>query len=451
MTERRSARNDSMRPPWETGWRGRLYALGRRFVPIGWRRALRRRVAPEALLGIQKPAADLSFLPGPAAAPRGSRPDALVLPVIAWSYRRQRPQQLAEALARRGRRVFYGSLAGFGEPSEPGAVAPGVTLLPISGVRREDLADRRLDAAARERAAESVAAARERFDLGPAAVIAQSPFWTPLAAALRERYGWPFVYDCLDAHEGFGTNRRGLLADAESEAARTADLVVATSEPLRRRLSRPGREARLLPNAADYDLFSRLPAPRGGSGSLTVGYVGALDAWFDFELLERLARLRPGWRFEIVGGLENVDAAPLRLPNVVFHGERPHREIPALRARFDVEIIPFRLSPLTHATDPVKLYEAAAAGRAVVATPLDSLAELSGRGAVRLAATAEEFSAQIEAAAAEGPDAAAVRREFAAANTWDGRAAQLDAWLDALPAEPGAVPAAPRRDAGGAR
>jgi glycosyltransferase involved in cell wall biosynthesis len=146
-----------------------------------------------------------------------------------------------------------------------------------------------------------------------------------------------------------------------------------------------------------------------------------------------------------VGGLENAAAAPPGLSNVVFHGERPHREMPERRSRFDVEIIPFRLSPLTHATDPVKLYEAAAAGRAVVATPMESLQPLAERGLVRLAATPEAFVAAIEAAAAESPDAAARRREFAAANTWDARAAELDAWIEALfaPSE--------RRREGGAR
>ena len=426
-----------MRHSWEGGLRGRIYALGRRLVPLGWRRAVRRRVEPERLLGIRKPAVEVATLPGPAAGPPGPLADVLVLPVIAWSYRRQRPQQLAEALARRGRRVFYGSVAGFGEPAEPAAVAPGVTLLPLGGVRREDLADRRLEARARDAALASLEAARERFAIGRAAVVAESPFWAPLATALRERFGWAFVYDCLDAHEGFATNRRGLLSEAESEAARSADLVVATSETLRRRLSAPGREARLLPNACDYTLFAGVPAPGGSRRGLVAGYVGALDAWFDFELLAAVARLRPDWRFEIVGGLENAAGAPRELSNVVnvtFHGERPHSEVPALRGRFDVEIIPFRLSPLTHATDPVKLYEAAAAGRAVVATPLESLEPFARAGVARLAASPEEFVAAIEAAAAEGPEAVTRRRAFAAANTWGHRAAALDAWLEPLTA-----------------
>jgi len=431
-----------LRPAWEaeSGLRGRLYALGRRIVPLAWRRAVRRRVAPESLLGIRKPVVAVATLPGPAAGPPGARADVVVLPVISWSYRRQRPQQLAEALARRGRRVFYGSVAGSGEPPEAAAVAPGVTLLPIDGVRREDLADRPLDARARERAEASIAAARERFEIGRAVVLAQSPYWAPLSAALRARFGWPFVYDCLDAHEGFATNRPGLLSEAEADGSREADLVVATSESLRRRLSSPGREARLLPNACDYALFAGLPLPPplrapGASrprGRLVVGYVGAVDAWFDFELLEAAARLRPEWSFEIVGGLENAASTRPMPANVVFLGERPHGEMPAVRARFDVEIIPFRLSPLTHATDPVKLYEAAASGRPVVATPLASLEGFAQRGLVRLAPTTEAFVEAVEAAAAEGPDAAARRRAFAAANTWDDRAAALDGWIEPL-------------------
>ena len=119
--------------------------------------------------------------------------------------------------------------------------------------------------------------------------------------------------------------------------------------------------------------------------------------------------------------------------NVVFHGERPHGEIPGLRSRFDVEIIPFRLSPLTHATDPVKVYEAAAAGRPVVATPMDSLRPFVGRGIVRLASTPEQFVRDIAAAAAEAPATAALRRNFARENTWDVRAAALDSWILNLP------------------
>ena len=420
-----------MRPEWETGLRGRLYALGRRAVPLSWRRALRRRFRPERLLGIRKPPIDFSPLPlDPGdAAPGGE--DVVVLPVIAWTYRRQRPQQLSEALARRGRRVFYGSLAGSDEPGEPAGAAPGVTLLPIAGVRREDPADRRLEGPRLEEALAGLSAARDRFGLREATVLVESPFWQPLAAALRERHGWRIAYDCLDAHEAFASNRPGVFDGAEEALAREADLVVATSEALRSRLLPWAPDARLLPNACDYELFGAIPDPRPRAGALTVGYVGAVDAWFDRPLVAELARLEPAWTLEIVGGVEDAAFEAPALPNLRFLGERPHREMPGFRARFDAEIIPFRLSPLTHATDPVKLYEAAAAGRGVVATPMESLAPLARRGLVRLAATAGDFRREIAAAAAAGPEEVGRRRAFARENTWDVRAAALDAWLTA--------------------
>lgn len=415
---------------WESGLRGRLYALGRRAVPLAWRRALRRRVRAERLLGLRKPAAEIAWGAPAPGLPRPGRADVLVLPVIAWSYRRQRPQQLSEALARRGRRVFYGSVAGSDEPEEPAGAAPGVTLLPIPGVRREDLGDRRLEPGVVERALEGLARSRERFGLQEAVLLVQSPFWAPLAAAAKERFNWKIVYDCLDAHEDFPANRPHVLAQGERALARDADLVVATSEALRRQMQGLGASAVLLPNACDFGLFGDLPFPAPSPDRLTVGYAGAVDEWFDMELLAATAALKPLWRFEIVGGLEDVAARPARLSNVVFHGERPHREMPAFRARFDVEIIPFRLSALTHATDPVKLYEAAAAGRPVVATPMESLAPFARRGLVRLAATAGEFVGEIEAAAREATAWAPRARAFARENTWDIRAAALDSWMD---------------------
>jgi GT2 family glycosyltransferase len=426
-----------MRATWERGWRGRLYVFGRRVVPLPWRRAIRRHLAPERLLGIRKPPADIphyDFDPNEA---RPGRPDVLLLPVIAWSYRRQRPQQLAEALARRGRRVFYGALQGPDEPVSATGAAPGVLLLPIAGVRREDPADRRLEGAAIEEAFESLARAREEYGLFETAVVVQTPFWTPLARRLRERFGWKTVYDCLDAHAVFATNRADLLAAAEEELLSEADLVVATSEVLRERLSEARRsrgkpDARLLPNACDSDLFESVPDPDPRT-DLAVGYVGAVDDWFDTELLESVARLRPAWRFEIVGGIEGNRVSFAReLPNVVFHGERPYSELAALRSRFAVEIIPFRLSKLTDAVDPVKLYEAAAAGRPLVATPMQSLLPHAGRGLVRLAASPEDFVREIEAAAAGAAVEAPRLRAFARDNTWDHRVEELDGWIREL-------------------
>ena len=422
-----------MKPDWEKGLRGRIYALGRRLVPLRWRRAVRRRIAPEKLLGIRKPLVDVPRYDFDPNEVRPGRPDVVVLPVIAWSYRRQRPQQLAEALARTGRRVFYGSLEGEGEPAEATGVAPGVTLLPIAGVRREDPADRRLEGTPLDRSLDALARARDRFEIHEAALLVQSPFWTPLARAVSERFGWKVVYDCLDDHAAFPANRRGVLAAAEDDLVRSADLVVATSEPLREKLRTIRPDAVLLGNAADIETFGDLADPAPAANRLTVGYAGAVDDWFDDELVAEAAQLRPGWRFEIAGAREGRNRDVSRFPaNVVFLGERPFAEMPQVRGRFDVEMIPFRLGPLTHATDPVKLYEALAAGRGVAATRMAALEPLAERGLVRLAGSAQELVAALEQAASAGPEEIARRRAFARQNTWAARAEELSRRLTEL-------------------
>ncbi len=218
----------------------------------------------------------------------------------------------AAAAARRGPRPprAPGLLrigAGLWRAAGAGGAGPGVTLLPLAGPRREDLPERRLSGRTLARALDGLEAARERFGLGRSALLVQSPFWAPLASAVKERFGWRVLYDCLDAHEGFATNRPAVLAAAERELAQEADLVLATSETLRRRMEGWNASCRLLPNACDFELFAPV-APPPAEGPLTVGYVGAVDEWFDGELLGRLAALSPDWRFEIVGGREGLSA-----------------------------------------------------------------------------------------------------------------------------------------------
>ena len=412
--------------------RERLYAWGRENLPVGWRRAIRRAVGVERLFGIEKVPPDVRLRPLLPEQTVGSGLDLIFLPVIPWLYRWQRPQQLASALARRGRRVFYGTLRGPGEPLEPGVAETGVILLPIPGVRWEDPPDRRLRGPALREAAEAFARYRERFWLDRAATVAQTPYWEPLAVELRRRFGWKIAFDCLDEYAAFTTNRETVLQESGDRLAASADLVVATSRPLLEKVSRRSANVRLLPNACDYDFFAQV-APRTASAALRIGYFGALEEWFDTELLIELARRRPDWTFDLVGEPDpRVRAALAGLPNVVMRGERPYRELPAYLETFDVVAVPLRLTPLTQVVDPVKFYEAAAAGRPVVATPMAPLEPLAARGLVRLAATAGDFEREIEAAAAEAPRDAPILRTFARENTWDVRAKDLETMIAEL-------------------
>ena len=271
----------------------------------------------------------------------------------------------------------------------------------------------RLDADAAEELSTALDALRRDLALGATVSLVQLPFWWPLADRAWQRHAWPVVYDCMDDHAGFSTNRPEMLKQ-EEELIRGARLVLVSSERLRERVVELNPSCLLVPNACDFAHFSKVgAAPRGPRP--TIGYYGAIADWFDADLVADLAERRNDWDFVLVGSTFTADTSRLaRLPNVSLPGEQPYADLPAWLDRFDVLILPFKRMPLTEATNPVKAYEILAAGRPLVSVPLPEVVAMEPH--VRLASTVADFEREIEAVlAADSAEAVAARKVFARA------------------------------------
>jgi GT2 family glycosyltransferase/glycosyltransferase involved in cell wall biosynthesis len=358
------------------------------------------------------------------------RPVIIFLPVIEWSLRVQRPHHLCAGLAARGWPVLYGGLEAPAHDASiavrPDEVAPGVRLFDFRGRGLRVVSGQSLDDPAVRSLATAFDELRRAERIHEAVVLCQSPSWRPLAAALHERFGWPIVYDRIDLHSGFSSADRGIAEDDEQLVAQ-ADLVTATSQVLADVGGASARRVVPLPNAASpehwfgaaaAEQLDEIPHP-------IIGYFGAISDWFDLELLEAVAVSRPDWHFVLVGSTWGIDPARLEiLSNVHLLGERSYAELPSLAAGFDIGIIPFQRTPLTEATDPVKLYEMLAAGLEVVATPLP---ELMRHGeAVRLAFDPNEFVEAIEQALTEASGGNARRQKLPRGETWSDRVDTLE-------------------------
>jgi glycosyltransferase involved in cell wall biosynthesis len=375
-----------------------------------------------------------------------TRDDAVIcLPTIEWHFRFQRPQHLMRQFARAGHPVlyaanrFHGGTAARMRPIETNLLElmlPGDT---AANINQHTLHDG--DCARMLAALERLVAER---GLSDAVIIAQHPYWTPLAESLRERFGWSIVYDCMDDHSGFLDNGPEVIR-TERRLIATADLVVASSRRLYEGIRARSRSTVLIRNACEYEHFDRGDARAPSRARQpTIGYYGCIAEWFDGALVADLARLRPGWRFELIGSTLGGDVGPLEdLANVHLPGECPYAELPDRIAGWDVFIIPFRRLPLTEATNPVKVYEMLATGRPVVAVGLPELVPIARRGLIRLAATAEQFAAAIDAALREDdPATVAARRAFARRNTWSARHRAMAVAIEAIrsPARNGQLP-----------
>ncbi len=231
-----------------------------------------------------------------------------------------------------------------------------------------------------------------------------------------------------------GIDAASFLA-AESRFARCSDAVLASAPELVTRMRELNGNVHYAPNVADTRLFATalepgavdpgvaaLPGPR-------IVFIGAiLAAKIDIALVVELARSRPQWSFAFVGpvgpGDPRTDVHALtQLPNVQMLGYRPYEQLPSVLRGADAAIVPYLLDGEMRSVFPMKIYEYLAAGRPVVATPLDTLAEVPD---VLQAPTAQEFAARIqEAIDADTPGARSERSQRAQAHSWESRLDQI--------------------------
>ncbi|MBL8695780.1 MAG: glycosyltransferase family 4 protein [Planctomycetes bacterium] len=148
-------------------------------------------------------------------------------------------------------------------------------------------------------------------------------------------------------------------------------------------------EILVVPDAFEPDAFASLPAAaearaklRIPEGAPLVVYAGHLFTWKGVDTLVAAAKLLPELRFRLVGGLPE-DVARVRslaagLTNIEILGHRPPGEIPMQLAAADLIVVPNSAKQAISArhTSPLKLFEAMAAGRALIASDLASLREI---------------------------------------------------------------------------
>jgi GT2 family glycosyltransferase len=409
-------------------------AVGRRVLPLGAKRALRRYWTPLPAPG---PAASAPLQPsadGSAPAfptPLPAKHDVVCFSIIDWEFRWQRPQQVMSRFAANGHRVFFISTSRFlpagGRPYEVAPLRENVWEVRLATPRALDVYSGELLGGVPEAVVDALKALRDDYHVTCAVSVVQVATWAPAALLARERLGWKVAYDCMDEWDNFPGMRKALL-ETEEILVRDCDLLIVTGQKLWDKWSSHNPNTVLARNAADFDHFQAPPPDEvlAGVTGPVVGYFGAIADWFDLALMERLARERPQYTFVLVGGIFDVPVAALKaMPNVRIEGQQPYALMPAYLRRFDACIIPFKVNPITEATDPVKFYEYVSQGKPVVAPAMAEL--FPYRDSLYIARDHDDFVAKVDAAIAERDPALRERRiALARENTWQGRVETIE-------------------------
>ncbi len=346
------------------------------------------------------------------------------------------PTQIARALARQGHCVL------FVEP-QPSAVREtgnnNLSVVALTELGMTPTALRRawygLDSGDIGNVAAALAVRMDAWDTQEScAAIYAAPFdpFVRLAPMLRAR-GCAIVYYAMDdfaAAPALGYTQ--FAAGAEDYLVRECDVLCGVTEPLARSLGRFGKQAHVIPNGVEREMWRRNGAgnrpPMLQRGEVTLGFWGTLiDSMFDADLVAHVAAARPRWVIHLVGA---PDPEPHRasvltrlqeMPNVIFHGAVAHDQLPGYARAFDVALAPFPDNAFTRARDPIKVYEYLAAHLPIVSSYTPQLETIPN---VQVAHSADEFLAHIERAA-RTPIQSESLEAFLSQQTWGVRAERL--------------------------
>lgn len=244
-----------------------------------------------------------------------------------------------------------------------------------------------------------LAAATALHERDPLALVYERfSLWSDVGARLAVGAGIPFVVEVnAPLLREQARYRRLALEPVARELTgrvlRDADRVIAVSRALARELEADGiapDRIRHLPNVADPGHFHRAPfEPPPPGAPLRLGFSGSLKPWhgltFFLEALARARRRRPRLQLEVLGDGRERDAVEATIRSldlddaVRLTGHVSHDEVPVRMAAWHAAIAPYPALDDFYFS-PLKIVEAMAAGRPVLASSVGEIPELLGDG-----------------------------------------------------------------------
>jgi len=181
-------------------------------------------------------------------------------------------------------------------------------------------------------------------------------------------------YDCQDDNEAFYLEHSPLRKDisgAHKLLLRDGVGTVFSSTTLAKRYGNDTKRCVVIRNGHDD-----VPSVINRQDSITRGavkrvfYFGTISSWFDFDLLLASMAVLKDLEYHLIG------PADVPIPshaNIIAYGALGHQEMLDAAKLADAFVMPFRVTPLIEAVDPVKLYEYLAFGRCVIVPRYDEM------------------------------------------------------------------------------
>lgn len=251
--------------------------------------------------------------------------------------------------------------------------------------------------------------------------------------------GFKVIYDFVDelSSEISGYNITSKMIEDHEKLLRDKEnvLVVSTAKKLKdiaNKFRGENENNILAPNAVNLEDFKNHGHEIGekiqpivNRRKPIIGYYGALAKWFDYKLIEQLAKEREDYEIVLIGMDYDgsYDQSNLKdYSNISYLGMIDYKDLINYSRYFDVCIVPFIKNDITDSTSPLKIFEYMALEKPIVTTDIN---ECKNYESCLISKDYDEFIRNIDKALkleVDNKEYFNILRREAEENTWDNRA-----------------------------
>ena len=347
--------------------------------------------------------------------------DVIILSVIDYDFRYQRPQHFADRYAANGHRVFYIN-ANHYNPDSVTQLKENLYIVNIfnpqyNAIHLTDWGEQQKELQ------QHLRNLMDTYCIRDAVTIVDYPNWFLAAKYLKEMYGFKVITDYMDDYTGFLNPAEKLVGENCKKLLKYSDEIIPSSQFLYDIAKEYNPDISIVRNGTEFAHFHQAYGKNTKKQRAIIGYYGAIAEWFDVEKVCYLAKKMPQCDIVLIGNITAGEKKLRKYENIKLLGEKPYKELPEYLKDFDVCLIPFDTSTdLIKATNPVKFYEYLSAGKKVVSTEIPELAPFKDKY-VYMANDNDKFMEYVQMCL-EGRDTLANEEEcihFAKENDWQQR------------------------------
>ncbi|MGE1111798.1 glycosyltransferase [Priestia megaterium] len=238
------------------------------------------------------------------------------------------------------------------------------------------------------------------------------------------------IHRMADDFSGFKGAYKNLIY-LQDRVIEKSNLVVVTAKNLLDIAYKKNKNVIYLPNGVDTARFNEnkylVPEEYKNLNRPIIVYVGAIEEWFDYELINKSASILKEYAFVIIGNTnDKIKEVFKENENIYLLGKKNHNEIPSYLVHADVGIMPFVDNKLTNSIHPLKLYEYFAAGLPVVSRKLEEVNHMNSPA--QLYENQHEFVGMLKELVEEKTNKEELSA-YAESNTWNNRYKQLKQFI----------------------